>query len=114
MDSASASELRKQGLQRPRTTPAEGLKLLRKFCETGTAPSPDHIKDADLFAKELLYYRVLDVFSQVYGKGGQASMKEKLPLVLLSNLVCYDASATWHTLLIPSFRAIRTLITGLN
>ena len=90
----SMSELRKRGLQRPRKTPPEGLRLLRQFCETGTAPSPDRITDTDLFAKELLYYRLLDVFAQVHGRGGEANLKEKSPLVLLSSLVCYDASAT--------------------
>jgi hypothetical protein len=107
-----ASELHKQGLQRPRMAAPEGLRVLRQFCETGTGPSPDHTKDADLFAKELLYYRVLDVFAQVYGRGGEASLREKFPLALLSNLVCYNTSVAQPTLLITSFRAIRTLVTG--
>jgi len=95
------SELCQQGLQRPRKTQPEGLRLLRQFCETGTAPSPDHITNTDLFAKELLYYRVLDVFAQVYGRGGEANLKEKSPLALLSSLVCYDKLATHDICLFP-------------
>lgn len=110
----STSELSIQGTKRPRKTQPEGLWLLRQFCETGAAPLPDHITNADLFAKELLYYRVLDVFAQVYGKGGEASLKEKFPLALLSNLVCYAMSGPRNILLIPSLRAIRALIIGRN
>lgn len=51
------------GSRRPQV---EGLALLRQFCGTGV---DFYDTKADTFAKELLYYRVLDMFAQVHEKG---------------------------------------------
>jgi hypothetical protein len=68
----------------------EGLKLLRRFCTTGRRPVPSdgHNVEADLLAKELLCYRLLDVFAQVFGKGVQSLSVEWRAIPFINRLVC--------------------------
>ena len=56
------------GLLPPDEAPAEGLQLLWGFCETGVR-NMGQDAGAVLLAKELLHYRVLDMFAQVYFAG---------------------------------------------
>ena len=56
------------GLLPPDEPPAKGLQLLQRFCETGVR-SMGQDGEAVLLAKELLYYRLLDVFAQIYFVG---------------------------------------------
>jgi hypothetical protein len=93
-NSVPASELSVQGLQLPTKPTPEGLLLLYRFCKTGIQPQQD-TKDADLFAKELFYYRLLDVFAQVFNKGAEDNSKEKLMKTAIDKLVCRH---NWETL----------------
>lgn len=82
---ASETELREHRLQPPRKPPSEGLLLLRQFCNTGIRPKPE--KEADLCAKELLYYRILDMFAQVHSVGAEDMAKDRSTLPLIVKLV---------------------------
>jgi hypothetical protein len=82
------TESRIQGLQSPTKPPAEGSKLLRRFCDTGLRSD----KDGDLFAKELLYYRVLDLFAQTNDIGVEHTTREKSLVPSMTKLVRYDSS----------------------
>ena len=88
-----ATELREKGLQPPRKAPSEGLLLLRQFCNTGVQPESE--READFFAKELLHYRILDVFAQVHSKGAEDAAKDRSTLPLVVKLVgpCFLRSA---------------------
>ena len=66
--------------------PAEGLQSLRKFCETGVR-NTGRDGEAVLFAKELLYYRVLDVFAQVYCAEVEGIMIKRLNFPFVNLLV---------------------------
>ena len=79
------TELREKGLQPPRKSPSEGLLLLRQFCNTGVRPEPE--READLFAKEILHYRILDMFAQVHNKGAEDAAKDRSTLPLVVKLV---------------------------
>ena len=68
-----AAELRGVGLPLPTKPPSEGLGLLRQFCQTGERPQ----QEGERFAKELLYYRVLDMFAQINNIGVEDTTKEK-------------------------------------
>ena len=81
----SPTELRDNGLHPPSRRPSEGLLLLRQFCKTGVRPEPE--READLCAKELLYYRILDMFAQVYNKGAEDTAKNRSTLPLVVKLV---------------------------
>jgi len=76
----------------PKSVP-EGLKLLRLFCATGASPwtSDPHSVEADLFAKELLCYRLIDVFAQVFGKGVQNLSMERRSIPFIDRLVRINA-----------------------
>ena len=78
-------ELRAKGLQPLRKSPSEGLLLLRQFCNTGIQPEPE--RETDLFAKEILYYRILDMFAQVHNKGAEDAAKDRSTLPLVVKLV---------------------------
>lgn len=82
-----ATELRIQGLQLPTKPPSEGSELLRQFCQTGLWPD----KERDLFAKELLYYRVLDLFAQTNNIGIEDTTREKSVVPSMTKLVRYDS-----------------------
>jgi hypothetical protein len=49
-------------------------------------------KDGDLFAKELLYYRVLDLFAQTNDIGVEHTTREKSLVPSMTKLVRYDSS----------------------
>ena len=66
--------------------PVEGLKSLRQFCKTGVG-FEELSQDADLLAKELLYYCVLDVFAQVQKKGSKQNFIQKSDIPSLPYLV---------------------------
>jgi hypothetical protein len=83
---ASETELRENRLQPPKKPPSEGLLLLRQFCNTGIRPKPE--KESDLCVKELLYYRILDMFAQVHGIGAEDMAKDRSTLPLIVKLVC--------------------------
>lgn len=79
------TELHDKGLHPPSQPPSEGLLLLHQFCKTGVRPEPK--READLCAKELLYYRILDMFAQVYNKGVEDTAKNRCTLPLVIKLV---------------------------
>lgn len=64
--------------------PIEGLESLVRFCETG---EKSHTSNADLLTKELLHYRVLDMFAQVQGRGKENNSVEKSNVPHLHYLV---------------------------
>lgn len=66
--------------------PATGLKLLHTFCETGEL-NLGQDGEAVLLAKELLYYRVLDVFAHVYCAGAEPLKVERSNFPLINALV---------------------------
>lgn len=105
----SPSELRVQGLQRPSKPPPEGLRLLRQFCETGVRPRDT--KGIDLFTRELFYYRLLDIYAQVYKKGVEDTAKGKSMVAAIDKLVCDKNSETLSHTNYYSFRAL-ALTTG--
>ena len=82
--------------------PGEGLQLLQRFCQTGV-----HSKglngDAVLLAKELLYYRVLDVFAQVYGVGLDNRKIERSNFPFINLLVRTFMNFLWHWSTLTSF-----------
>lgn len=85
--------------------PADGLQSLRKFCETG-ARNTGRDGEAVLFAKELLYYRVLDVFAQVYCAEVEGIMIKRSNFPFVNLLVRTFVKGSWHwgalTPLLPS------------
>lgn len=62
--------------------PLEGLQLLRTYCKTGVH-NAGGAENEVLLAKELLYYRVLDMFAQVYcaREAHVEISKSKVPLM---------------------------------
>jgi hypothetical protein len=83
---ASATELGEKGLPPPTKPPSEGLLLLQHFSNTGVRPRRE--REAELCAKELLYYRILDMFAQVHNKGAEDTAKDRSTLPLVVKLVC--------------------------
>lgn len=82
--------------------PGEGLQLLRRFCQTGVR-SKGLDGDAVLLAKELLYYRVLDVFAQVYGVGLDDRKIERSNFPFINLLVRTFMNFLWHWSTLISF-----------
>jgi hypothetical protein len=80
-----ATERCAQGLKPPTKPPSEGLQLLRQFCDTGAWPESE--RDAELLAKEVLYYRLVDAFAQVKNKGLEVTTRDKSVLPLVVQLV---------------------------
>jgi hypothetical protein len=105
-----AAELRAAGLPLPTKPPSEGLGLLRQFCQTGERPR----QEGDRLAKELLYYRVLDMFAQINNIGVEDTTKEKSVVPSMIKLVrCSSLTLecpTCHGL----FRVTQVSTTGLN
>jgi hypothetical protein len=75
-----------------RTLPLEGLLVVRLFCETGMRLQSDSTREADLFAKEVFYYRVLDMFAQVYDKGVASMTRDKSITAPIDKLVSYNSA----------------------
>jgi hypothetical protein len=83
----SVERLHEGGLLPADETPAQGLQSLRQFCKTGVR-NTGHGGEAVLLAKEFLYYRVLDVFAQIYGNRAEYTPVERANFPLTTLLVC--------------------------
>jgi hypothetical protein len=83
--SVPTAELCERGLKQASKPLAEGLLLLRQFCENGQSP----LNGVDLVSKELLYYRIMDMFAQVNGRGMEHSARERSVVLKMVKLVSY-------------------------
>lgn len=93
--------------------PATGLLLLRTFCETGIL-SLGQDAEAVLLAKELLHYRVLDVFAQIYCAGVEPIRRERLNFPFINALVSVFFMTPECTVTLASLRATPASRIGQN
>jgi hypothetical protein len=79
--------LHEGGLLPADETPAQGLQSLQQFCKTGVR-NTGHGGEVVLLVKEFFYYRVLDVFAQIYGNRVEYMPVERANFLLTTLLVC--------------------------
>ena len=69
----------------------EGLEVFRRFCQTGErfedVSHCDNVQKSELLAKELLRYRVLDMFAQVKKKGTESNVMQKTVIPSFPSIV---------------------------
>lgn len=107
----TVAELSVGRLPAPVKPPSKGLGLLRQFCQTGQRPQ----QEGDRLAKELLYYRVLDMFAQIHNIGGEDTTKEKSVVPSMIKLVrCSSLTLEYPTYYHGLFRVTQASITGLS
>lgn len=79
------AELRARGLQRSKP-PAESLLRLSEWCKDG-----ESLQNNVDVSKEVLCYRIIDMFAQVNNKGVEDITREKLVVPEMVKLVRYEA-----------------------